>query len=56
VHRLGDYHRYMAEFSSGEARSAAATASHEGYQAASAIAEQVRCWVHPAGRKHALTD
>ncbi len=34
----GDYHRYLAEFASGEARTKAAEEAHESYKAASAIA------------------
>ena len=37
---VGDYHRYMAEFSTGEARQKAGELAMEGYNKASSIAEQ----------------
>ena len=37
---VGDYHRYMAEFSTGDSRSKAAELAMEGYNKASGIAEQ----------------
>jgi len=37
---VGDYHRYLAEFSTGDDRQKAANASLEGYKEASAVAEK----------------
>merc|ERR1712000_688091 len=35
----GDYHRYLAEFASGEKRKGAATAAHEAYKSATDVAQ-----------------
>jgi len=42
----GDYHRYMAEYSTGEARQKASEASLQAYQAASEVARELRT-THP---------
>ena len=39
LHRKGDYHRYMAEYSSGEGRQKAAEASLQSYQSAAEVAK-----------------
>ena len=47
VCRKGDYHRYLAEFQSGEARSASADAAHEAYKKASEVAQTELAPTHP---------
>jgi len=43
----GDYHRYLAEFASGEKRKVAATAAHEAYKNATDIAQTELTPTHP---------
>jgi 14-3-3 protein epsilon len=43
----GDYHRYLAEFASGDKRRASATASLEAYKAATEVAETDLAPTHP---------
>lgn len=45
--RKGDYHRYLAEFASGDKRRASATASLEAYKAATEVAETDLAPTHP---------
>jgi len=45
--RKGDYHRYLAEFSSGEVRTTASNAAADAYKAASDIAAQELAPTHP---------
>jgi len=43
----GDYHRYLAEFASGEKRKGAATAAHEAYKNATDVAQTELTPTHP---------
>ncbi|KAJ5723045.1 protein BMH2 [Penicillium malachiteum] len=43
----GDYHRYLAEFASGEKRKLAATAAHEAYKNATDVAQTELTPTHP---------
>jgi len=43
----GDYHRYLAEFATGEARKEAATSAHEAYKHATDIAQTELAPTHP---------
>ncbi|PHH67262.1 hypothetical protein CDD81_3031 [Ophiocordyceps australis] len=43
----GDYHRYLAEFASGEKRKVAATAAHEAYKNATDVAQTDLTPTHP---------
>lgn len=43
----GDYHRYLAEFASGEKRKVAATAAHEAYKNATDVAQTELASTHP---------
>ncbi|CCC11592.1 unnamed protein product [Sordaria macrospora k-hell] len=43
----GDYHRYLAEFASGEKRKNAATAAHEAYKSATDVAQTELTPTHP---------
>jgi 14-3-3 protein epsilon len=43
----GDYHRYLAEFTSGDVRQKAADAAHEAYKAASEVANAELASTHP---------
>lgn len=45
--RKGDYHRYLAEFASGEKRKGAATAAHEAYKSATDVAQTELTPTHP---------
>ncbi|RMX76743.1 hypothetical protein D0869_10449, partial [Hortaea werneckii] len=43
----GDYHRYLAEFASGEKRKTAATAAHDAYKNATDVAQTELTPTHP---------
>ncbi|KXH63766.1 14-3-3 family protein [Colletotrichum orchidophilum] len=43
----GDYHRYLAEFASGEKRKGAATAAHDAYKSATDVAQTELTPTHP---------
>jgi len=43
----GDYHRYLAEFASGDKRKTAATAAHEAYKSATDVAQTELTPTHP---------
>jgi hypothetical protein len=43
----GDYHRYLAEFASGDTRKGASEAAHESYKTASTIASSELAPTHP---------
>lgn len=46
-HRKGDYHRYLAEFASGDGRKSASEAAHESYKQATEIAQSDLAPTHP---------
>lgn len=45
--RKGDYHRYLAEFATGDKRKEAATAAHEAYKGATDVAQTDLAPTHP---------
>jgi 14-3-3 protein epsilon len=46
-HRMGDYHRYLAEFLTGDARKESASEAHEAYKTATEIAQTELAPTHP---------
>ncbi|KAG0777600.1 hypothetical protein G6F22_011761 [Rhizopus arrhizus] len=44
---MGDYHRYLAEFLTGEARKVSATQAHEAYKSATEVAQTELAPTHP---------
>src|ERR1700745_579368 len=46
-HRKGDYHRYLAEFATDDAREEAATSAHEAYKTALSVAQTELPPTHP---------
>lgn len=47
VYRKGDYHRYLAEFLTGDARKASATEAHDAYKGATEVAQTDLAPTHP---------
>lgn len=47
VCRKGDYHRYVAEYATGQERNAASTAAHEAYKTATDVAQVDLATTHP---------
>ncbi|KAG1467926.1 hypothetical protein G6F56_004133 [Rhizopus delemar] len=47
VSRKGDYHRYVAEYATGEARKEAANSAHESYKSATEVAQVELATTHP---------
>lgn len=45
--RKGDYHRYVAEYATGDERKNAATAAHEAYKSATDVAQIELATTHP---------
>ena len=46
-YRKGDYHRYVAEYATGDERKDAATAAHEAYKTATDVAQVDLATTHP---------